>query len=74
MCAADCSIRVYCCPQLLTAATAEGEQRSSKQSLLTGHNDNMTIHRLRAVGLISSSGVCESVVSYLLLGMLRVTQ
>ena len=62
----DCSIRVYY-PQLLTAATAEAEQHSSKQSLLAGHNDKVIIHKLRAVGLISSSGVCESVVSHLLL-------
>ena len=60
----ECSIRVYYY-QLLTAATVEGEQHSSKQSLLTGHNDKVAIHKLRAVGLISSTGVCESVVSRL---------
>lgn len=52
----------YIVTQLLTAtAAAEGE--SSKQSLLRGHNDKVSVHHLRAVGLISS-GVCESVVSY----------
>lgn len=48
--------------QLLTpTATVEGE--GTKQSSLTAHNDKVQIHQLRAVGLIASSGVCESVVS-----------
>ena len=55
------SIRVYY-PQLLTATTSAGGQ--SKQSVLTSHNDEVPIHKLRAVGLISSTGLCESVVSY----------
>lgn len=58
----------YIIPQLLTAV--EAEQQSSKQ--LTGHSDRVTIHTLRAVGLISSSGVCESVVSDLLLNVRNV--
>ena len=53
----------YIVTQLLTATTAvEGE--ANKHSLLRGHNDKVAVHQLRAVGLISSSGVCESVVSY----------
>ena len=53
----------YIVTQLLTATTrVEGE--ASKQSLLKAYNDKVAVHQLRAVGLISSSGVCESVVSY----------
>ena len=55
----------YIVTQLLTA-TAAVEGEGSKQSLLRGLNDKVVVHHLRAVGLISSSGVCESVVSYLL--------
>jgi len=58
----ECTIRVVLLfSQLLTATAAEGG--GNKQSLLTGHSDRVQIHQLKAVGLIASSGVCESVVS-----------
>lgn len=59
----DCSVRVYCqLPQLLTAAPTV---RGNDKSLLTtaAHGDEVQIHQLKAVAMVSSSGVCESVVS-----------